>query len=53
MRVTTWHRLSEVERMEVQEKKFGRRILVVDDEARICEAVKRALERSGYRVDTS
>jgi DNA-binding NtrC family response regulator len=39
--------------MQVQEKKFGKRILVVDDEARICEAVKRALERSGYQVDTS
>ena len=38
--------------MELPEKKFGRRILVVDDEERICEAVKRALERSGYQVDT-
>ena len=39
--------------MQVQEKKFGKKILVVDDEERICEAVKRALERSGYRVDTT
>ena len=38
--------------MEVPDKTFGRRILVVDDEERICEAVKRALERSGYQVDT-
>ncbi|OGA03561.1 MAG: hypothetical protein A3H35_12585 [Betaproteobacteria bacterium RIFCSPLOWO2_02_FULL_62_17] len=38
--------------MEVEKKKFGKRILVVDDEERICEAVKRALERSGYQVDT-
>jgi len=39
--------------MEDQAKKFGRKILVVDDEERICEAVKRALERSGYQVDTT
>ncbi len=38
--------------MERPEKKFGRRILVVDDEERICEAVKRALERTGYQVET-
>lgn len=38
--------------MELAERKAGRRILVVDDEERICEAVKRALERSGYQVDT-
>jgi len=50
--MTTWHRLSEVERMDVPERKFGKRILVVDDEQRICDAVKRALERSGYQVDT-
>jgi len=37
--------------MEPAERKSGRRILVVDDEERICEAVKRALERSGYQVD--
>ncbi|MBI5909317.1 MAG: sigma-54-dependent Fis family transcriptional regulator [Betaproteobacteria bacterium] len=37
--------------MEPVERKSGRRILVVDDEERICEAVKRALERSGYQVD--
>ena len=39
--------------MDVPEKKYGRRILVVDDEERICEAVKRALERSGYQVSTT
>jgi len=38
--------------MEIESRKSGRRILVVDDEERICEAVKRALERSGYQVDT-
>jgi len=38
--------------MNIPEKKSAKRILVVDDEERICEAVKRALERSGYRVDT-
>ena len=38
--------------MDVPERKFGKRILVVDDEQRICDAVKRALERSGYQVDT-
>jgi DNA-binding NtrC family response regulator len=31
----------------------AKRILVVDDEERICEAVKKALERVGYRVETS
>lgn len=29
----------------------GKRILVVDDEEHICEAVKRALERTGYRLE--
>ena len=38
--------------MQPAEHKSGRRILVVDDEARICEAVKRALERTGYQVET-
>ena len=38
--------------MEVEKKNFGKRILVVDDEERICEAVKRALERRGYQVDS-
>ena len=38
--------------MELPDKKPGRRILVVDDEERICEAVKRALERTGYQVET-
>ena len=38
--------------METGEKKKGR-ILVVDDEERICEAVKKALERIGYIVEMS
>ena len=32
--------------------RIGKKILVVDDEERICEAVKRALERTGYQVET-
>jgi DNA-binding NtrC family response regulator len=39
--------------MEVIEKKLKGRILVVDDEERICEAVKKALERIGYAVETT
>ena len=39
--------------MEVAEKKAKAKILVVDDEPRICEAVERALERTGYQVETS
>src|SRR3970040_212091 len=42
----------EVKRMEGAEKKIGKKILVVDDEERICEALKKALERTGYEVDT-
>ncbi len=38
---------------EAAEKRVKGKIFVVDDEARICEAVKRALERSGYQVETS
>jgi len=38
---------------EVSEKKVKGKIFVVDDEERICEAVKRALERVGYQVETS
>ncbi len=38
---------------EIPDKKAKGKILVVDDEARICEAVQRALERSGYQVETS
>ena len=38
--------------MEIPGKKPARRVLVVDDEERICDAVKRALERTGYRVET-
>ena len=37
----------------VPEKKVRGKILVVDDEERIREAVKRALERTGYQVDAS
>ncbi|MBI4189637.1 MAG: sigma-54-dependent Fis family transcriptional regulator, partial [Betaproteobacteria bacterium] len=37
----------------VPEKKVKGKILVVDDEERICEAVERALERIGYQVETS
>lgn len=36
-----------------EEKKLKNRILVVDDEERICHAVKKALERIGYTVETS
>jgi len=39
--------------MEGPEKKIRKRILVVDDEERICDAVKRALERTGYQVEAS
>lgn len=39
--------------MGANEKKIKGRILVVDDEQRICEAVKKALERIGYTVETS
>ena len=35
------------------ESKVKGKILVVDDEERICEAVKRGLERTGYQVETS
>ena len=38
---------------EAEERKTGNRILVVDDEERICHAVKKALERTGYVVETS
>ena len=38
--------------MEGAEKKIGKKILVVDDEERICEALEKALERTGYEVDT-
>ena len=38
---------------EVSEKKVKGKIFVVDDEERICDAVKRALERVGYQVETS
>lgn len=37
----------------VEEKNVKNQILVVDDEERICQAVKKALERIGYRVETS
>ncbi len=37
----------------VPENKVKGKIFVVDDEERICEAVKRALERIGYQVETS
>jgi DNA-binding NtrC family response regulator len=39
--------------METTEKKYKGRILVVDDEEHICEAVKKALERVGYRIEIS
>ena len=39
--------------METAERRSSKRILVVDDEERICEAVKTALERSGYQVEIS
>lgn len=39
--------------METVETKFKGRILVVDDEERICEAVEKALERVGYDVERS
>ncbi len=38
--------------MEVKDKKPLGKIIVVDDEERICEAVKTALERIGYSVET-
>ncbi|MBI4525326.1 MAG: sigma-54-dependent Fis family transcriptional regulator [Deltaproteobacteria bacterium] len=37
----------------IEGKRFKGKILVVDDEERICEAVKKALERIGYVVETS
>ena len=37
----------------LEEKNIKNQILVVDDEERICQAVKKALERIGYRVETS
>ncbi|MBI4205672.1 MAG: response regulator, partial [Betaproteobacteria bacterium] len=39
--------------MDASEKKIRKKILVVDDEERICDAVKRALERTGYQVEAS
>ncbi len=39
--------------MEEAEQVPGKKILVVDDEEHICDAVKRALERTGYRVETT
>ena len=39
--------------METAERRSSKRIFVVDDEERICEAVKTALERSGYQVEIS
>lgn len=39
--------------MEVRDKKSKGKILVVDDEERICAAVEKALERIGYSVETS
>ena len=38
---------------EIPDKKAKGKILVVDDEERICEAVKTSLERIGYQVETS
>ena len=35
---------------EIPDKKARGKILVVDDEERICEAVKTSLERIGYQV---
>ncbi len=39
--------------MESVDSKTKGRILVVDDEERICEAVKKALERIGYTVEST
>ena len=39
--------------MDEAEKKIKGKILVVDDEERICEAVEKALDRIGYLVETS
>ena len=39
--------------MDTSAKKIKGRILVVDDEERICEAVEKALERIGYDVESS
>jgi len=39
--------------METGEKRIKSHILVVDDEERICDAVKKALERIGCLVETS
>src|SRR3990172_7104090 len=39
--------------METGEEKTKGRILVVDDEERICDAVRKALDRIGYVVETS
>ncbi len=39
--------------METTAKKYKGKILVVDDEEHICEAVKKALERVGYTVEIS
>ena len=39
--------------METGEKRVSGRILIVDDEEAICEAVKKALERIDYTVNTS
>jgi len=39
--------------METAEKRYKGRVLVVDDEENICEAVKKALERIGHAVETS
>ena len=39
--------------MDTSEKKIKGKILVVDDEERICEAVEKALERIGYDVESS
>ena len=53
MPLTNRPQAGKVERMDIPEKKIGKKILVVDDEERICDAVKRALERTGYRVEAS
>ena len=42
-----------MESMEVIRETPKGKILVVDDEERICEAVKKALERIGYAVETT
>jgi DNA-binding NtrC family response regulator len=39
--------------MEISEQDTKGRILVVDDEERICEAVAKALDKIGYRVEVS